>query len=516
MKTKIFGAIDVGSYELGLKIFEFSQNKGMRQIDHLRYPLDLGTDTFQTGKLPAEKVDELSRILRQFNEVMKSYKVEDYVAYGTSAIRETKNTMILLDQIQQRTGIKIDVLSNSEQRFLDYKSVASKGETFDKLLEGSTAILDFGGGSLQISLFEQATLITTQNLRLGVLKLQDMLRSMNLKRTEYEAVLVEIMDAQLKVFQKLYLKGKEIDNIILIDDHISSVIAKRNNSANNSNIRANDVVDIEYVRQNMSEFSQKSITELSAMYDTPKESVTLLYISVVMLNRCVSLMNAKTVWIPGVTLCDGIAYEYAEKNKLLKPSHDFEKDIVASAINISKRYSGSMKRSSTLEKIAVAIFDSTTQIHGLDKRDRLLLQLATMLHDCGKYISLNNLGPCSYNIIMSTEIIGISHIEREIVANVVKYNHMDFDYYETMILENLIDEATYLRIAKLTAILKLANGLDRSHKQKFKDVKVTRKDNELILKVDTSSDITLERGMFGERAQFFEEVFSLKPVIVKK
>lgn len=132
------------------------------------------------------------------------------------------------------------------------------------------------------------------------------------------------------------------------------------------------------------------------------------------------------------------------------------------------------------------------------------MQLATILHDCGKYISLTNLGECSYNIIMSTEIIGLSHIEREIVANTVKYNHIDFDYYE-MIGQNAdLDKDAYLKIAKLTAILKIANGLDRSHKQKFKDVKTVLKEEELVITIDTPVDITLEKGMFCKRAEFLK------------
>ena len=115
---KTFAAIDVGSYELSMKIFEFSAKTSMKEIDHIRHRIDLGNDTFATGKISYEKVDELCRVLREFEEIMRSYKVEDYRAYGTSAIRETENTMIVLDQIQQRTGIHIDVLSNSEQRFL--------------------------------------------------------------------------------------------------------------------------------------------------------------------------------------------------------------------------------------------------------------------------------------------------------------------------------------------------------------------------------------------------------------
>ena len=74
----------------------------------------------------------------------------------------------------------------------------------------------------------------------------------------------------------------------------------------------------------------------------------------------------------------------------------------------------------------------------------------------------------------------------------------------------------YLTIAKLTAILKIANGLDRSHKQKFKNVKTVLKEERLIITVDASVDITLEKGLFTRRADFFEEVYSVKPVIRQK
>lgn len=65
-----------------------------------------------------------------------------------------------------------------------------------------------------------------------------------------------------------------------------------------------------------------------------------------------------------------------------------------------------------------------------------------------------------------------------------------------------LDKESYLIVAKLTAILRLANSLDRSHKQKMKGVKATLQDNELILKIDTQEDITLERGFFQTNTDF--------------
>ena len=504
---KTFAAIDVGSYELAMKIFEISAKSGLKEIDHIRHRIDLGTDTFVTGKISTERVDELCRVLRDYDQIMKSYKVDQYKAYGTSAFREMGNRMIVLDQIAQRTGINIEVLSNSEQRFLNYKSIASIGDDFNRIIEKGTAIVDIGGGSIQVSLFDKDKLMTTQNMRLGVLRLQDRLGRLNIRPEQKEGMLDEIISSQLAVFKKLYLKDRAIENIIVVDDYVSAVVGKNVSGLEQTSVEASAMEKfLERVRT-------KPVQEVSRILSMPEENVSLLFISGVLINRIAKVMDARLIWVPGVSLCDGIAYEYAERSRLIKPDHDFEQDIIACAKNISKRYMGSRRRSETLEKIALTIYDSMKKVHGLGKRERLLLRIATLLHDCGKYISLVNLGECSYNIIMSTEIIGLSHVEREIVANVVKYNHMDFDYYEAMGSDGSLTKKEYLTIAKLTAILKIANGLDRSHKQKFRNVKTALKDEQLIITVDASLDITLEKGLFSKRAEFFEEVYSVRPVI---
>jgi exopolyphosphatase/guanosine-5'-triphosphate,3'-diphosphate pyrophosphatase len=123
-------------------------------------------------------------------------------------------------------------------------------------------------------------------------------------------------------------------------------------------------------------------------------------------------------------------------------------------------------------------------------------------------------GEASYNIIMSTEIIGLSHRERQIVANVVKYNTEDF-FEEN---EDLYagDSQDYMTVIKLVAILRVANAMDRSHKQKFRDSKAVIKDETLVITTYTKDDITLEKGLFSSKASFFEEVYGIKPVLKQK
>lgn len=507
---KTFAAIDVGSFELSMKIFEISSKSGMREIDHISHRIDLGTETYATGKMARERVDELCRYLNEYTKIMKSYRVSEYRAYGTSAIRETENTSIILDQIQQRTGIKMGVLSNSEQRFLGYKAIAFKGEDFNKFIEKGTAIVDIGGGSIQKSLFDNDKLMATQNMRLGVLRLREILSHLDVGAAQYEAVITEMANSQLSVFKKLYLKDKQISNVIIVDDYINALVQKRFFSE-----KVGEPIEVKSFQKLMKLVEERTPQELTRIFDMSQESIELLYISYVLLKRVIGVMDVEMLWAPGVTLCDGIAYEYAQDHKVILPEHDFEQDILACVRNISKRYMGSRKRGETLEKIALTIFDSMKKVHGLGQRERLLLRLAALLHDCGKYVSMVNLGECSYSIIMATEIIGLSHMEREIVANVVKFNHEEFEYYEVL-RTSIMDREAYLKIAKLTAILRVANGLDRSHKQKFKDVKTVLKDDVLTITVDTNEDITLEKGMFSHRADFFEEVYSVKPVIKQR
>ncbi len=413
---KTFAAIDVGSYELSMKIFEISRREKLKEIDHIRHRIDLGTDTYTQGKLSHEKVDELCRVLSEYAQIMKAYQVDDYKAYGTSAIREMVNRAIVLEQIKMRTGIHIEVLSNSEQRFLDYKSVASRGELFHNLISSGTAIIDIGGGSIQVSLFDKGSLVTTQNMRLGILRIREQLSQLKLKPSQYAEIMDEVVSSQVGVLEKLYLKGKNIDNIIVVDEYISNAMGKQDRNL------LNTYIDKKAYLGFLENIQGRPLAETGKLLQMPEESIFLLYISSMLVWKFQQTMGAEKLWVPGVTLCDGIGYEYAEKNKIYFTTHDFEKDIINCTQNISKRYMGSKKRGETLEKIALTIFDGMKRAHGLGKRERLLLRLAALLHDCGKYITMTNMGEASYEIVMSTEIIGLSHAEREIVANVVRYN----------------------------------------------------------------------------------------------
>lgn len=497
-----FAAIEVGSYEVGMKIFELSKQKGMKQIDFIRHRIELGKDTYVTGKIGCDLTDELCGLLIDFKRIMKEYKVNAYKACATSAVREAKNTIMLLEQIRLSTGIKIEVLSNSEQRFLRYKSIAYKLKSFDNIVQTGTAILDVGGGSSQFSLYDKGRLIATQNIRMGSLRIREKLSGLSMYTTNIPALVNELIDSEISNLKALYIKDFKIKNIIAVGDYLCYMTPREG------------YIERKQFMQACERAFSLSSDLIASKIGIPSEEASLLIPSLCIYKRIIEETGAEYIWTPGVKLSDGIAYDYAENNKIIEVKHDFEGDIIAAAKNIGKKYMNNKSHTELLEDLALKIFDSTTKIHGMGDRERLLLRIAVILHGCGKYISLAAVSECSYNIIMATEIIGLSHMEREIVANAVKFNTTDFAYYDA--LAGSFDKESYILLEKITAILRVANALDRSHRQKFRNVKITLKDKELIIGVDTIDNITLEKGLFGEKADFFEEVFSIRPVIRQK
>lgn len=510
MKVTTFAAIEIASYEVSMKIYALS-SKTMKEINYVRHRMELGKEAYRMGKISNDRIEELCSVLLDFQRMMKEYGVTEYRACATSVIRELENRSLIIDRIFVKTGINIETLSNSELRYLSYKSIASQEKDFDKIIQKGTAIIDVGGGSIQISLFDKDCLVSTQNIRIGTNRLKERLSNVFEQSSHFEQVVEEIANNALKTYRKLYLKDRKIENIILIGDY-SPYISRYVNAAHAESHAMSAEEYHTFYREMLSRNPQEMLNTLGI----PAENEALILTTLVVYRKLIEETEAKEIWMPSLNLCDGLTYDYAEKNKILKSAHDFENDIIVSAKNMGKRYQSNKNHVNAMTTLALTIFDKTKVLHGMQKRDRLFLHIAVLLHDCGKFISMSHSAECSYNIIMASEIIGLSHAEREIVANIVRYNSLDVPSFEEFSMTSALNREQYIKVCKLAAILRVSNAMDRSHKQKIQELRVNLKDTKMILTVDTLEDITLEQGLLREKAEFFEDVFGVTPVLRRK
>lgn len=507
MSVTVFASVYIGSFEISLKIFEFSQKNKMKEIDHVRAHLDLGKESYQNDRIGYELVDDLCEILCEFKNIMNGYKVDYYEAYVSAVVRDVSNEAFVLDQIKLRTGLDIKVISNSEHRFISYKSVAAR-DKFADMIQTSAAVIDIGGASIQITLFQNGQLITTQHMEVGTARLRSILYKPGVPEESYKKQLEEYLNKKFEVLKSLYFKDG-VDCIIFMNDYGLELVNKieKDNKIDN-------IIKGEKFEKYLEKLQKKSVSDMIRELDVPDERDSLLVPSLMLFKTLVSNFKASKIWIPGVDINDGIAYDYAEKNHFIKASHDFKADIISAAKYMSAHYNSHSPHIEALDVLSMKIFDVLKKNNGLTDRDKLLLEVAVILHDCGKYISMVNSAQCAYEIIMASEIIGLTHAEREIVALTVLYNSIQLDLYED--LSDRIDYGSYIKVAKLSAILRVANALDQSHMQKFKNVKTSLKGRELIITLEVFEDISLEQALFENKIAYFENVFSIKPVLKQK
>lgn len=507
MAITVFASVYIGSFEVSLKIFEISHKKKLREIDYIRTRLDLGKEAYQNGSIGYELVDDLCETLVEFKKIMDGYKVDFYEAYASAVVRGISNEPFVLDQIKLRTGFDIKVISNSEHRFISYKSVAVRKE-FEEMIQSSAAIVDIGGASIQITLFRNGELITTQHMEVGTVRLRSLLYKPGIPEATYHNQLEEYLNKKFEVIKSLYFDSG-VDYLIFMNDNGLELISRIEKDK-----KLDNLIKGEKFTHYLEKLQKKSLSDMIRELNISDDRDTLMIPSLMLFKTLVMNLNASKVWIPGVDINDGIAYDFAERNDFVKATHNFDSDIISAAKYMSSHYDSHSPHIEALNVLSMKIFETIRKTNGLTDRDKLLLEVSVILHDCGKFVSLVNSAQCAYEIIMASEIIGLTHLEREIVALTVLYNSLQLDMYEDV--SDRIDHDSYLKVAKLSAILRVANALDQSHKQKFKNVKTSLRGRELIITLEAFEDISLEQALFENKTSYFENVFSIKPVLKQK
>ena len=371
-------------------------------------------------------------------------------------------------------------------------------KAFEHMINEGALIVDMSAGSVQLSLFSEGALSFTQKLKLGASRISELLHTLEPEMFSYHELISEYIDKDLTTFFQLYLQDKEIHHTIVLGTKVPEITYHV----------------MEWDKDFTGVMSRSKFTNMKLSGLLKSEQSEAVIPAVLLIKKIVSLTECDDIYLSSTDLCDSMAAEYAEKKNIRRSKHDFTEDIVATAKNIARRYGVDMVHVENVSYLATEIFDSIRKLHGLGKRERLLLQIGVILHSCGAYINMCQTRENSYKIIMSTEIIGLSHQERVIVANIVRYNSEFFPTYED--IEDEITRDDYITIVKLCSLLRLANVLDKSNKQKIKCVRVSLQENSLQIVAHTMADITLETGLFHQKADVFEEVFGIRPVIKKR
>lgn len=508
MAYRTFAAIYVGSSEVAMKIFQITPRRGFKEVDFVQSIIELGKDTYVKGEISIGAIKYVCEILNNFKQKMREYEVVEYRAFATSAVREASNCAIILDAIKTKTAIKVSILSNSEQRFINYKGIVAKIKDYQTFISKNSAFVDVGAGSVQISLFDKNNIIATQNIPIGSVRVRDYLSILGSETVHLDKVIEEFIVKDIIKFRNIYLNEKELKSIVATGEIIQAMKRILPEFIASEKISRSQVA---YIYEQIKKYTPE---EISKKYGIPYERATLMLPNIIIYQSFLDNSKAEEIIVPNVDFCDGIVADYMDIEKQLVLSKNFEEDISATAYSIAKRYKSSRSHIQNVAVFALEIFDALKKTHYLGKNERTQLEISAVLHEVGNFINMNEVAENSYNIISATEILGLSHRQRIEVANIVKYNYQYLP--SEMKVSKDIGKCKYTTIAKLAAILRIADVLDISHKQKFSNIRIVNKEGKMYIHLEAEADVTLEKGLFEERAEFFEKVFGIRPELKLK
>jgi exopolyphosphatase/guanosine-5'-triphosphate,3'-diphosphate pyrophosphatase len=185
---------------------------------------------------------------------------------------------------------------------------------------------------------------------------------------------------------------------------------------------------------------------------------------------------------------------------------DFSRQVRASAEALGEKYRYDAPHARHVAQLATRLFDELREEHGLRARDRLLLEVAGLLHDIGVFVSLRAHHKHSQYLLAANEIFGLAVDDMALVSNIARYHRRGLPQ-KSHLPYMALDREDRVRVNKLSALLRVANALDAEHVQKVTDVRVTREDDAWILEVQGTGDLTMERLATTARTDLFAEVF---------
>jgi len=497
--------IDISSNEVRMYIAEKADG-AINFLETLKYPLNLAKDTFGTGMIGFEKVNKLCEILTGFIQAAGDYGTGTVKAVATTAIREASNKDYILDQISIKTGLRVKIMDESAEKLYIFKMLDHILK--DELKGKSTLMAHIGAGSVGLAYSGGENTVLMQSIKVGALRISELFEKVHDGSLEFYLMIEEYLRTYTDEL-KFHLPEEEIDNIIISGNEADLVASLCKGKPQGM------VYTIE--RRNFTEFYEeikfKSIGIISGQYKIEQTKSETLLPAMCLYSILLEYTTAEEIITPSISLGQALAFEYFEAAEFSAINKRFNKNILESAKKIAAKYNIDEGHYSAVMSYCNKIFDRMKKVHGMSRRDKLLLQLAAVLYACGKFVNGENSHIHSYALIKGSEIAGLTTEEIDIVASIALYHsqavpNMEDDNYRDL------KASKKVLVSKLAAILRIADALDRSRKQKISSVDIKLSGSRLIIKADEAAgNIDLEKWALREAGVFFEAVFGIEPIL---
>jgi exopolyphosphatase/guanosine-5'-triphosphate,3'-diphosphate pyrophosphatase len=494
-------AIDIGSNAIRFMAAEFVAREGYQVLQSIREPVRMGRDAFRARLIRPEVMEAAVSAIGRFRKAMDALDVRGYRAVATSAVRDSENGSEFVERVWAEWGIRVETITGAEEAHLVWLAVRTRVD----LGASEWVLVDLGGGSVEVSLVDQADVRWTESHPLGTVRLLEELGDLSGESPDRVRRRLEDHAAMLRI--SAVAKQVEAAGIIATGGNIEQLALLAGSRPDSRGVSRLRMDRLHAVIARLAELTPRErVKELGLREDR----ADVILPAAVVYERIARLLGAHQILVPNVGVKDGLLFDAAE-DIIEHGGHEarLDREAIAGAIALGRRYEYDATHAAQVARLALELFDQLPGLHGLGSAERRILAGASLLHDIGQFVSYRRHHKHSYYLISNAELPGFTPRQILLVAVVARYHRRsepEGDHEEYGALARAEREV----VDRLSALIRIADALDREHQQQVTSVRAAVEGKELVLTVNGTGDLLPERWAVQRKAEMAERIFGLR------
>src|SRR6202162_284544 len=475
-------AIDAGSNAVRLSVARAYSALDIEPLQNERYSLRLGEGVFLRHRFSEDIFTKGVKAFRHFKEIMDEFGVTRYRAVATSASREARNRAAFVRHVKQKAGIALEVISGTEESRLGREAaIAALGPE-----SPPRCIADLGGGSLEINILRDHLVEQNAQLPVGTVRL---MTTLNLP-----GVIRPAQAEQVRRYVRALLESR-LPSRPNLGEQIA--VALGGNAETLAGIApgprkdGHPTLELSLLRERLPDILRRDVRERMKAYGVRRDRADVMGIAAITFLTLGRYLNVRCIDIPAVGLREGILQEIAHDAFSRKEPHRYNaaaRQVIASTRAFARRLDRDQAHAEHVRELSILLFDRLQPAHHLPAQYRVLLEAGALLHDVGHTISHHGHHKHGEYLALNGDIPGLAGRDRAIVASLVRYHNRKSEpashHMAYASLSNLDNRVT----RRLASILRIAEGLDHSHRQRVTNIQASFQRGSVGLQVKARGD----------------------------
>lgn len=455
-------AIDIGSNSIHMVIVDATDKDAFEVVDREKEMVKLGASAFHAGVLTEEAIEAGVDVIGRFMRLAQSHKVEKVLAVATSAVREASNGGDFLTRIEDRTGLVAMVISGEVEAQLIRLAV---GYAVD-LRARRALILDIGGGSVEISVGDAASVELSHSLKLGVQRLRALVKGEDpLTRSTRRELDVFVQEEAESVLRDVRRVGFDIavgtsgTILALGQAALAESGVDRWRSPNSQ------MVSTTALRTITDRLVGMTPAQRTGLPGIDERRADTIHLGGLLLCSLLEQAGVESIKLCSIALREGVILDYLHRKQHRLTKAYAKMDIRERSVTaLARRFGQVGPHAACVRELSLSLFDQLEPLHALSEHEREVLAHAAQLHDVGQQIHYDRHEHHAYYLIRNAHLRGFRDDEIEMIALIGLYHRKakpkrrDHGYADLS-----AEQRTSVRM--LAGILRIAEGLDRTHFQ---------------------------------------------------